>query len=116
MEIGRVHRNNFGVYGVEKVWRQLNREGLTVGRDHVGRLMRGLGLAGVRRGKRKRTTVSSDVGTRPADIVDRKFSAPAPNRLWVADLERHEAHSNRAVMKGHRHRPVAAGRLKLRAA
>lgn len=81
-----MHRNNFGVYGVAKVWRQLHREGITVGRDRVARLMHGLGLAGAMRGKRARTTVPSDVGARPADLVDRKFSAPAPNRLWVADL------------------------------
>ena len=85
-EICRVHRSNYGVYGVEKVWRQLNRQGITVGRDQVGRLMRSLGLAGVVRGKRARTTVPSDAGARPADLVDRKFTAPAPNRLWVPDL------------------------------
>jgi putative transposase len=85
-EISRVHRSNYGVYGVEKVWRQLNRERISVGRDQVARLMRSLGLAGAVRGKRARTTVPSDAGARPADLVDRKFTAPAPNRLWVADL------------------------------
>jgi putative transposase len=85
-EIQRVHARNFGVYGVEKVWRQLNREGVTVGRDRVARLMADLGLAGAVRGKRIRTTVACDAGARPADLVDRHFSAPAPNRLWVADL------------------------------
>jgi putative transposase len=85
-EIGRVHKDNFGVYGVEKVWRQLNREGIVVGRDRVARLMQELNLEGVRRGKQKRTTVPAEVGERPADLVDRKFTAPAPNRLWVADL------------------------------
>jgi putative transposase len=85
-EIGRVHTCNFGVYGVEKVWRQLNREGITVGRDHVARLMGDLGLAGAVRGKRARTTVPSDASARPADLVERKFTASAPNRLWVADL------------------------------
>jgi putative transposase len=86
VEIARVHDENFGVYGVEKVWRQLNREGICVGRDRVARLMRDLNLEGVVRGQRKRTTVASDLDERPADLVDRNFRAPAPNRLWVADL------------------------------
>jgi putative transposase len=86
VEIGRVHRDNFGVYGIEKVWRQLNREGIAVGRDRVARLMQELNLEGVRRGKQKRTTLPAEVGERPADLVDRKFTAQAPNRLWVADL------------------------------
>jgi putative transposase len=85
-EIARVHRSNFGVYGIEKVWRQLNREGHTVGRDRVGRLMDDLGLSGVVRGKRKRTTYPADAGQRPADLVERNFTACAPNQLWVADL------------------------------
>lgn len=85
-EIARVHKENFGVYGVEKVWRQLNREGVRVGRDRVARLMRELDLEGVVRGKRKRTTVAGELDERPADLVDRNFLAPAPNRLWVADL------------------------------
>jgi len=85
-DVSRVHRDNFGVYGVDKIWRQLRREGIAVGRDRVARLMRDLGLAGAVRGKKARTTVPGDVGARPADLVDRAFSAPAPNRLWVADL------------------------------
>jgi len=85
-DVSRVHRDNFGVYGIEKIWRQLLREGIAVGRDRVARLMRDLGLAGAVRGKKARTTVPGDVGARPADLVDRAFSAPAPNRLWVADL------------------------------
>jgi len=85
-EISRVHRDNFAVYGIEKVWHQLLREGINVGRDRVARLMRGLGLAGAVRGKKTRTTKPSDVGERPADLVARAFRAPAPNRLWVADL------------------------------
>ena len=86
VEIARVHEANFGVYGVEKVWRQLNREGVGVGRDRVARLMRELNLEGVVRGKRKRTTVAGELDERPEDLVDRDFRAPAPNRLWVADL------------------------------
>lgn len=87
IEIGRVHRDNFGVYGVEKVWRQLNREGTRVGRDRVARLMDELDLEGVVRGKRKHiTTWPAELDTRPADLVERNFTATAPNRLWVADL------------------------------
>lgn len=84
--IARVHRENFGVYGVEKVWRQLLREGVQVGRDRVGRLMGLLGLTGVVRGKRKRTTIPADVSERPMDLVERNFNPPAPNRLWVGDI------------------------------
>jgi putative transposase len=84
--IARVHQNNFGVYGIEKVWHQLNREGIRVGRNRVARLMQELGLEGVVRGQRKRTTVSAGLDERPTDLVDRNFRAPAPNRLWVADL------------------------------
>lgn len=86
IEIGRVHRDNFGIYGIEKVWRQLNREGTKVGRDRVARLMDELDLEGIVRGKRKRTTVSDELSPRPTDLVERNFSAEAPNRLWVADL------------------------------
>lgn len=85
-EIGRVHRENFGVYGVRKVWRQLGREGVDVARCTVSRLMGELGLQGVRRGKKVRTTVPSDTADRSRDLVDRHFEAEAPNRLWVADL------------------------------
>jgi putative transposase len=86
VEIARVHKDNFGVYGMEKVWRQLNREDIRVGRDRVARLMRELNLEGVVRGQRKRTTVAGELDERPSDLVDRNFRAPAPNRLWVADL------------------------------
>ena len=87
VEISRIHRDNFGVSGIEKVWRQLNREGTRVGRDRVARLMHELDLEGVVRGKRKRvTTWPAELDTRPADLVERNFTAAAPNRLWVADL------------------------------
>ena len=85
-EITRVHRENFGVYGTRKIWHQLGREGIPVGRDRVARLMRACSLRGVRRGAFKRTTQSDNQATRPADLVERDFRAPAPNRLWVADL------------------------------
>ena len=108
-DITRIHQGNYAVYGARKLWRALHREGTSVGRDQVGRLMRGLGIAGAVRGKTKRTTIPSELAPRPADLVERVFSAPAPNRLWLADIERHEALTNRAVMKGHRRQPVAAG-------
>jgi putative transposase len=85
-ELLRIHQENFGVYGVRKLWRQLHREGFAVGRDRVARLMAELDIAGVVRGKPKRTTVPAAVGERPADLVERRFTAPAPNRLWLADL------------------------------
>ena len=85
-EIVRVHRDNFGVYGAAKVWAQLNREGVSVARCTIERLMRELGLRGAVRGKPVRTTVGDDAAERPRDLVDRDVAAPAPNRLWVADL------------------------------
>ena len=86
-EIRRVYEENFGVYGAPKVWAQLNREGITVARCTVERLMRDLGIQGAVRGKAKRTTIpADDPGSKPADLVDRQFTAAAPNRLWVADL------------------------------
>jgi putative transposase len=85
-EILRVWKENYEVYGAEKLWRQLRREGFDVGRDRVARLMRTLGIAGVVRGKAKRTTVPAPAGERPADLVRRDFTAAAPNRLWVADV------------------------------
>ena len=87
VEIARVHRENFGVYGIEKVWHQLNRERIQVGRDRVHRLMDEMHLEGVVRGKRKRiTTMSNEGDTRPDDLVERDFTAAEPNALWVADL------------------------------
>ena len=84
--IVRLHEDNLGVYGVRKMWRALLRAGIVVGRDHVARLMRELGLEGVVRGKVKRTTVPAAVAARPGDLVNRVFTAPAPNRTWVADI------------------------------
>ena len=84
--ISRVHQDNYGVYGARKVWLQLNREGTPVARCTVERLMRELDLAGARRGKRVRTTIPAAAAARPADLVRRQFSPPAPDRLWVADF------------------------------
>jgi putative transposase len=85
-KIRTVHADNFGVYGARKVWRQLRRDGVEVARFTVEHLMAEMGLQGVRRGKTKRTTIPADTGPRPADRVERNFTAEAPNRLWVADL------------------------------
>jgi putative transposase len=86
VEIARVHAEHFGVYGARKVWRQLHREQIAVARCTVERLMRGLGLEGVRRGKPRRTTTPDATAARPTDLVDRDFAAQRPNQLWVADL------------------------------
>jgi putative transposase len=85
-EILRVHRENFGVYGRRKVWRQLLREGTKVARCTVARLMRQLGLKGVIRGKAVKTTVPDKTAACPLDKVQRQFRAPAPNRLWLSDF------------------------------
>ena len=85
-QITRVHAANYGVYGARKVWLALNREGITVARCTVERLMAELGLTGALRGKTKRTTIADPTAPRPADLVQRRFAPPAPNRLWVADL------------------------------
>src|SRR5205814_3022843 len=96
--IQRVWEEHRRVYGADKVWAQLKREGVRVARCTVERLMRQLGLRGVVRGNtRRQTTLADPAQDRPADLVARQFRAPAPNRLWVADLERHEALLNRAV-------------------
>lgn len=84
-EIIRVHETNFGVYGARKVWLALNRDGIRVARCTVERLMGELGLCGAVRGKTKCTTTADPAAPRPADLVDRQFSLPAPNVLWVAD-------------------------------
>ena len=85
-EVRRVFEENFRVYGVRKVWRQLRREGFDVARCTVARLMRAMDLAGVIRGKPVRTTVSDKAAPCPLDRVNRLFRAPAPNMLWVSDF------------------------------
>jgi len=86
VEIRRVFEANFCVYGVRKVWRQLGREGIMVARCIVARLMRALGLQGVVRGKRVRTTIPNPAAVCPLDRVNRQFKAPRPNALWVSDF------------------------------
>ncbi|AJE43596.1 transposase InsO family protein [Streptomyces nodosus] len=85
-QISRVHADNFGVYGVRKVWRQLHREGIPVARCTVARLMRDLGLEGARRGKKIRTTIHDDRHDRPSDLLRRDFTASRPNERRVADF------------------------------
>ncbi len=84
--IERVWHANMRVYGAEKVWRQLNREGFSIARCTVERLMKRLGLHGVRRGKVVRTTISDMKATCPLDRVNRQFKAQRPNQLWVSDF------------------------------
>ncbi|MEW2482456.1 IS3 family transposase [Mycobacterium sp. NPDC049093] len=86
VEIARVHRENYAVYGARKVWLQCRREGIEVARCTVERLMPELGLHGARRGKVKRTTIADPQAARPDDLVGRHFSPNAPNTLWVADF------------------------------
>jgi putative transposase len=85
-EIQRVFEENYRVYGSKKIWHELVREGVQVGRGRVERLMRRLGLAGAVRGKTVRTTIADKDGIRAADLVKRQFAAGAPSRLWVADF------------------------------
>lgn len=85
-KILRLWNENFRVYGVRKVWLQLEREGTSAARCTVARLMHEMGLRGAVRGKRCFTTVSKDSSPRPPDLVDRKFVALRPNQLWVADF------------------------------
>ncbi len=85
-EIRRVWQENFEVYGIKKVWKQLNRESITVARCTVARLMGGLGIQGVVRGRKCKTTIADDAAARPLDLVDRDFTASRPNQLWVSDL------------------------------
>ena len=84
--IERVWRANMQVYGADKVWKQLNREGISIARCTVERLMKCLGLQGVRRGKVVRTTISDGKAPCPLDRVNRVFKADRPNQLWVSDF------------------------------
>ena len=86
IEVRRVYEENFRVYGVRKVWRQLRREGFDIARCTVSRLMRRMGLEGAIRGKTIRTTVQDKAAPCPLDHVNRVFHAPAPNTLWLSDF------------------------------
>ena len=85
-EISRVWQENFRVYGARKVWHELRRQGHSVARCTVERLMARHGMQGVRRGKVVKTTVASDKALCPLDLVNRQFHADRPNFLWVADF------------------------------
>jgi putative transposase len=85
-QIAEVWSGAYRSYGARKVWRQLNRQGTPVARCTVERLMRAHGLKGAVRGKTRPTTIADPAAARPADLVDRRFTAERPNRLWVADI------------------------------
>jgi putative transposase len=85
-QVRRVWEANMQVYGADKVWHQMNREGIEVARCTVERLMKRLGLAGVRRGKVVRTTIPDKAVPCPQDRVNRQFRADRPNQLWVSDF------------------------------
>jgi len=86
-EIRRVFDDNFGVYGVRKVWKQMLREGFEVAKCTIRRLMRQMGLRGATRGKAwTTTTIPDDLLARPQDLVERDFTADAPNNLWISDI------------------------------
>jgi putative transposase len=86
VEIRRVWEANFQVYGADKLWRQLNREGIKVARCTVERLMKVMGIQGARRGKIVRTTIADQNAACPLDRVHRQFNADRPNQLWVSDF------------------------------
>ena len=85
-QVRRVFDENFAVYGVRKVWRQLVREDVAVARCTVARLMGQMGLQGAVRGKAAKTTISDRATPCPADRVNRQFQAPRPNALWLSDF------------------------------
>ncbi len=85
-DIQRVWENNFKVYGANKIWCQLLREGIRVARCTVERLMKKLEIQGIRRGKKCWTTIANNLLERPTDKVNRQFVATRPNQLWVADI------------------------------
>lgn len=84
--VRQVHADNYGVYGVRKMWRALRREGIDIGREQTARLMRLAGLSGKGKGGAPRTTRTPKGPDVRPDLVNREFRAPSPNRLWVADI------------------------------
>lgn len=85
-EVRRVYEENRSVYGARKVWKQLNRESIPVGRWSVETAMRKLGLKGVKRGRSCKTTIPDEMAEKPLDLVNREFVASKPDQLWVADI------------------------------
>ncbi|OFT22463.1 transposase [Arthrobacter sp. HMSC08H08] len=84
--IRKVHSDNYGVYGIRKIWHALRREGIGIGREQTARLMRLAGVSGKSKGRLPVTTRKPNVPDVRPDLVQRKFNAPGPNRLWVADI------------------------------
>jgi len=110
-EIARVHAENLEVYGADQVWAQLNREGTRVESCTVERLMRELGLSGARRGRAYKVTTRSDERQhRPADLVERRFSAPAPNRLLVGRSDLRQDPRRLGLRRLHPRRVLPHGR------
>ena len=85
-EVQRVFIENFSVYGARKIWKQLNRESIRIARCTTERLTTALGIHGATRGKAWKTTIPDADAVRPRDLVQRSFTATAPNQLWVADI------------------------------
>jgi len=109
-KIKQIHHDSRGVYGAPRIHAELRLEHeIHVGRKRVARLMKVAGTSGMTPRKRWRTTIRIPEITPATDLVERQFRPSAPNRLWVGDFERHEALCDRAVVKGHRGQPVAAG-------
>lgn len=94
-EIDRVWEQNYKVYGVRKVWHQMHREGFDVARCTVARLMNDMGLEGIIRGKKARTTIPDEALPCPLDKVNRQFRVPAPDMLWVSDFTCQRRSKNR---------------------
>ena len=106
----RARQKLFARFGPRKMWLHLRGTGLDVARCTIERLYAEQGWAGALRAKKVRTTIADEKAARPADLVERDFTATAPNQLWVADFERHEALSNRVgVGDLHRLAVAAAG-------
>ncbi len=85
-EIVRLHAENYGVYGVRKMHALMRRQGWEIGRDQTARLMEIADVRGVKRSKKVFTTRPDPAAVKPADLVQHRFTAPAPRRLWVADI------------------------------
>ena len=101
-KIESIHAENYGVYGVRKIHKELARQEVPAARCTVERLMRSKGLRGISRAKGPRTTKPAPETGRPSDLVKRRFTAPAPNRLWV--LIYLHPHVRRLGLRGVRHR------------
>jgi hypothetical protein len=111
--IRTIHARSRGTYGAPRVHAELAAAGAGCSRKRVACLIRGADLAGVHRRRGVRTTRRDLAGSLAPDLVERDFRAIGANRMWVADIERHEALMNRVVLQEHHRRPVAAGRMKL---